>query len=284
VPWIVIHAIHPGGTMSVRETIDPNSSLWSWLAFDLWFYRTQRGLSLAQTAKIVHVTRATVSNWEAGRLRPRDTYLKLLDQAWETGGHFERLHLYATRGHDPNWRQQYVQYEEAADVIKMYHGKCVPVLAQTEAYAEAIVRAAGRASEVESATKARMKRQAVLKRKNPPFVWLLLDQEVLENVVGNRAVMTGQLRYLLELADTERVCVRVVPRGAGWHPGHDGHFQVVTVSGKEISYAVAQLAGRLIEAGDESAALEVRFDEIGALALPREESKGLIKEILRSYE
>ncbi len=41
--------------MSVRESIDPASSLWAWLAFDLWFHRTQRGLSLAQTAMIVHV-------------------------------------------------------------------------------------------------------------------------------------------------------------------------------------------------------------------------------------
>jgi hypothetical protein len=48
--------------MSVRESIDPTSSLWAWLAFDLWFYRTQRGRSLAQTGMIVHVTRATVSN------------------------------------------------------------------------------------------------------------------------------------------------------------------------------------------------------------------------------
>lgn len=42
--------------MSVRESIDPASSLWAWLAFDLWFHRTQRGLSLAQTAMVVHVT------------------------------------------------------------------------------------------------------------------------------------------------------------------------------------------------------------------------------------
>ncbi len=89
--------------MSVRESIDPASSLWAWLAFDLWFQRTQRGLSLAQTAMIVHVTRATVSNWEAGRLRPRDTYMRRLDQAWETGGHFERLHMFACGGHDPDW-------------------------------------------------------------------------------------------------------------------------------------------------------------------------------------
>ncbi|WP_255269043.1 Scr1 family TA system antitoxin-like transcriptional regulator [Actinomadura madurae] len=151
------------GAMSVRESIDPASSLWAWLAFDLWFYRTQRGLSLAQTAMIVHVTRATVSNWEAGRLRPRDTYMKRPDEAWNTGGHFERLHLFARSGHDPDWFRQYIQYEEAADVLKMYHGKTVPALAQTRTYAEALLKSAGRTDEAETEAEARMKRQKVLR-------------------------------------------------------------------------------------------------------------------------
>src|SRR4051794_39000616 len=207
--------------MSVRESIDPKSSLWAWLAFDLWFYRTQRDLSLAQTALIVKVTRGAVSNWEAGRMRPSDKCLKRLDEAWNTGGHFERLHMYACTGHDPDWFEQYVKYESGASVIKAYHGKSVPALAQAEAYAQAIIRAAGRRSEVASATRARMTRQEILKRKNPPYLWLLLDQEVLENVVGSREVMVEQLEYLLELADAERVCVRIVPKAAGWHPGHD---------------------------------------------------------------
>ncbi|WP_433462770.1 helix-turn-helix domain-containing protein [Spirillospora sp. CA-128828] len=60
--------------MSVRESIDPDSSLWAWLAFDLWLYRTRRGLSLAQTAQVVRVARGTVSNWEAGRLRPQGDF------------------------------------------------------------------------------------------------------------------------------------------------------------------------------------------------------------------
>ncbi|MES9538206.1 Scr1 family TA system antitoxin-like transcriptional regulator [Actinomadura sp. NPDC000600] len=270
--------------MSVRESIDPASSLWAWLAFDLWFYRTQRGLSLAQTAMIVHVTRATVSNWEAGRLRPRDTYMKRLDQAWNTGGHFERLHMFACGGHDPDWFKQYLQYEEAADVIKMYHGKTVPALAQTKAYAQALLKAAGRADEAEAEAQARMKRQEILLRKEPPYLWILIDQEVLDNVVGGCEVMAEQLHHLIELGDTDRVCVRVVPRASGWHPGHDGHFQVMTINGRGVSYAVAQVAGRLIEAGDESALLEVRFDQIGALALPRTDSQALMDRMLRKYE
>ncbi|MFG2002877.1 hypothetical protein ACGFNU_27315 [Spirillospora sp. NPDC048911] len=84
--------------MSVRESIDPKSSLWAWLAFDLWFYRSQRGFSLAQAAMIVKVAQGTGSSWEAGRLRPGDGHMKRLDQAWDTGGHFERLLWYARTG------------------------------------------------------------------------------------------------------------------------------------------------------------------------------------------
>ncbi|WP_338740510.1 DUF5753 domain-containing protein [Actinomadura luteofluorescens] len=180
--------------------------------------------------------------------------------------------------------KQYIQYEEAADVLKMYHGKTVPALAQTKTYAEALLKAAGRADEAETEAKSRMKRQGVLRRKQPPYLWILVDQEVLENVVGGREVMAEQLRYLLELAELDRVCVRVVPRASGWHPGHDGHFQVMTINGRGVSYAVAQVAGRLIEAGDESTLLEVRFDQIGALALPRSDSQILMEQTLRTYE
>ncbi|MFE9105346.1 DUF5753 domain-containing protein [Actinomadura geliboluensis] len=180
--------------------------------------------------------------------------------------------------------KQYIQYEEAADVIKMYHGKTVPALAQTQTYAEALLKAAGRSAEAEAESRARMKRQKVLRREIPPYLWILIDQEVLENVVGGPAVMAEQLRYLVSLAEADRVCVRIVPRVSGWHPGHDGHFQVMTINGRGVSYAVAQVAGRLIEAGDESSLLEVRFDEIGALALPRADSQTLMKETLRTYE
>jgi transcriptional regulator with XRE-family HTH domain len=269
--------------MSVRESIDPKSSMWAWLAFDLWFHRTQRGLSLAQTALIVKAARGTVSNWEAGRLRPSDTHMKRLDEAWNTGGHFERLHMYACSGHDPDWFKQYVQYEMAAEVIKVFHGKTIPLLAQTEAYAQAVLRAAGHGPEAEGTTRARMKRQEILHREVPPYLWILIDQEVLESQVGGREVMYEQTRHLLEIIELPRVSVRVVARSVGWHPGHDGPFQVLKVRGREVAYAGAQRGGRLIEAGDEADILTVRFDQIGALALSRDASRELIEQTMGTY-
>ncbi|WP_051712304.1 helix-turn-helix domain-containing protein [Spirillospora albida] len=270
--------------MSARELIDPKSSMWAWLAHDLWFYRTQRGLSLAQTGLIVRAARGTVSNWEAGRLRPHVDHMKRLDEAWKTGGHFTRLLWYAQTGHDPVWFKQYVQYEETADVIKIYNGKNLPVFVQTEAYAQSILWMAGRIREAETESKARMKRQSILARPEPPHVWILIDQEVLECMVGSREVMRGQLQRLIDIEDNPRLVVRVVPRAAGPHPGHDGAFQVLKVGGREVAYVAAQIGGRLIEAGDEIAGLAIKFDQIGALALSRDDSRNLIEQTKRMYE
>lgn len=269
--------------MSVRESIDPQSSLWAWLAFDLWFYRTQRGLSLAQTAMIVRVTRGTVSNWEAGRLRPRDTCLKLLDEKWNTGGHFERLYMFACRGHDPDWYKQYLQYERGAGNIEVYHGKTVPALLQTGGYSRAMVADSGHGLDVAAEIEARMKRQEILSKADPPYLWVLLDQEVLECVVGDPDVMREQLGYLIEVGRLPRVAIRVVPRSAGRHPGHDGAIQILRVGSREVAYVGAQLGGRLIEGGEEIAALSLRFAQIGAVALSKDDSRALIEKTMRTY-
>ncbi|QFG20793.1 helix-turn-helix transcriptional regulator [Actinomadura sp. WMMB 499] len=270
--------------MSAREMIDPKASLWSWLAFDLWFYRTQRGMSLAQMGQIVNAARGTVSNWEAGRLRPQDDHMDALDRAWNTGGHFARLLWYARSGHNPDWFKQYVQYEEAAEIIKIYNGRAIPVLIQTEAYAQAVLWSAGRTREVEVESKARMKRQGILKKSDSPHVWVLVDQEALECPVGGREVMRAQMSRLLDIGDNPRLIVRVVPRSAGPHPGHDGTFQTLKVKGREVAYASAQIGGRLIETGDETASLGIKFDQIGALALSRDASRDLIEQTMRTYE
>ncbi|MBW8481400.1 helix-turn-helix domain-containing protein [Actinomadura parmotrematis] len=274
----------PVGGMSAREMIDPKASMWSWMAFDLWFYRTQRGLSLAQVGLIVKATRGTVSNWEAGRLKPKQDQLKLLDSAWSTGGHFERLAWYARTGHEPDWFRQFLQYEEAASEIRAYHGKTVPVLLQTAGYSQALLWAAGRNREVEAESRARAKRQKILQREDGPYLWILLDQEVLELPVGGPQVMREQLRQMIDVMKNPRFSVRVVTRETGPHPGHDGSFQLYRVGDRRVAYAAAQIGGRLIEDTAEVSTLGIRFDQIGALALSRDASIELIQSAVRKFD
>ncbi|MFI0372387.1 helix-turn-helix domain-containing protein [Actinomadura sp. 1N219] len=77
--------------MSVADEIDPASSLYAWLAYDLRFYRQKRGLTGTQVGRIINCVRSHVSNLEAGRACIDLDQARSLDKAWQTGGHFERL-------------------------------------------------------------------------------------------------------------------------------------------------------------------------------------------------
>src|SRR4051794_18435530 len=97
--------------MSARELLDPDASLWDWLACDLRFYRESHGLTGTQLGEIIGCVRSTVSNLEAGRLKLAEDQAKKLDAQWGTNGHFLRLLKFARAGHDPDWFRQYTQYE-----------------------------------------------------------------------------------------------------------------------------------------------------------------------------
>jgi transcriptional regulator with XRE-family HTH domain len=270
--------------MSARESIDPKASLWNWLAYDLWFYRTKRGLSLARTAEIMGCTRGTVSNIEAGRLKINEKQAKALDTAWDTGGHFERLLWFARTGHDPDWFKQYTRYAVEAWMIRIYHGQLIPSPFQTEAYARALLVARGE-TDIDKLLEARLARQAeIMNRDTPPKLWMLLDEGVLERPVGESRVMQGQLAYLLDAGELPHVRIRIVPKAAGAHPGLDGPFQVFGLAGRDAAYAGAQIGGRLIETGAEVRALSIEYDQIGAEALPVSSSRNLIRQSMETYQ
>lgn len=77
--------------------------------------------------------------------------------------------------------------------------------------------------------------------------------------------------------------IRVARRSVGWHPGHDGSVRILKINSRELAYAGAQTGGRLIENGDE-VGTPAKHLEIGALALPRDASRDLIEQTMRTYE
>nr|WP_051300220.1 DUF5753 domain-containing protein [Actinomadura rifamycini] len=210
--------------------------------------------------------------------------MQLLDDAWKTGGHFQRLLFFARTGHDPDWFKQYIQYEENASVIKIYDGKRVPALIQTEGYARALLASAGLEEAGEREAEARRHRREILKRRVIPYIWVLLDQEVLECLVGSPQIMREQLWHLIELSKHPRIVIRIVPREVGAHRGHDGAFQVQTVGTRDVAYVGAQIGGRLIEGGDEVRTLALWFDQIGACAWSKGASRELIERETRKYD
>jgi transcriptional regulator with XRE-family HTH domain len=263
--------------MSAADSIDPNSSLWAWLAHDLRFYREKHGLSLAQLGRIMGRTRGSVSNCEAGRRRITEQEARILDRHWDTGGHFLRLLTFAKAGHDPDWFKQHLEYESKATVLKIYELAVVPGLLQTPDYAHASFTAAGLKNEdLDRELTSRMSRQEALEKPNPPTVWVLLDEGVLDHEVGSADVMKGQLFRLLEVSERHHVTLRVVPRTVGWHFGFEGAFKILTVDTGDVAYTEACGGGRLVTDPVEVRAFTLRHDRIGAWALPVDSSQALI--------
>jgi hypothetical protein len=209
-----------------------------------------------------------------------DDQAKKLDDLWELNGHFTRLLRYARARHDVDWFAQHVSYETRATVMRIYEALIVPGLLQTEDYARAALTAGQVVKDVEAAVAARMERQKVLAREDPPWLWVLLNQSVLEQPVGGPKVMRVQLARLLEVSRLPHIVIRVVPRSLGAHVGLDGSFKITTVNEGDVAYMEAVGGGRLSMDRAEIRRYGIRYDRIGADALSRDSTRSLIEQVM----
>jgi hypothetical protein len=106
------------------------------------------------------------------------------------------------------WFRPFVEVEVESEATEMleYEPQAVPGLLQTEDYARAQIRT-GRVrdsdEEIEKHVAARMSRQEVLTRSDPPLLWADLDEAVLRRPVGGAHVMRDR-RGELWLTRTRR--------------------------------------------------------------------------------
>lgn len=232
---------------------------------------------------MINAARSTVSHIEAGRRKIDESQAKILDQKWNTGRLFEVLLWFARTAHDPDWFRQYSHYEATATTSKIYHGQIIPGPLQTDDYTRALVEV-GTTGDIEAEVAERIARKAaVLDREDPPFLWVLITENVLATPIGGERVMRVQLEHLREKADRPQVIVRVVPASAGAHLGFDGSFQIISLETRDVAYAGAQSGGRLIEGYGEVKELGVKFDRIGAKAASEDGSRAIIEQYLERF-
>lgn len=259
--------------------IDPDASLWDWLAYDLRFYRKKYGMTQNAMAQILGISAPHLSNLELGIRRVTEKHAKRLDERFKTGGHFQRLLRYARRGHDPDWFKQYTAIEARAILIKTYEALAIPAVFQTPEYAHALISATG-AKNVDELVNTRMERQSILTRENPATVWSIISQNAIDWPVGTPDEMRKQLAHLLELATWPSIGVRVLPRSANAHAGFDGSFYQISGQDGEVVYVDAPGGGRLVPSPAEVRSFAMQYDRIGQAALPESLSRELIQKAM----
>src|ERR1700684_2287518 len=101
----------------------------------------------------------------------------------------------------PHWVEPYFGLEAAASFIREYELQFVPGLLQTEAYARAVIRLGNHTAEDEviRRAEARIARQEILSRAEPPTLWAVMDESALRRVIGGPEVMKEQIRHLIEI-------------------------------------------------------------------------------------
>jgi hypothetical protein len=122
----------------------------------------------------------------------------------------------------PPWFGLYVSLEDSAETIRKYESELIPGLLQIPAYAREVTSAmAGYLTEeeIDRRVTVRMERQSLLSRPRAPHLNVILGEAILHRPVGGPALMSEQLRHLLEITHQPNVRLRVVPYAAGVHGG-----------------------------------------------------------------
>lgn len=270
--------------MQAQSSPDPMTDMWSWIAYDLRRYRTVHRMSGGKLGDVLGVERGAVSKYETGRVRLPEEHAAVLDEYWDTGGHFTRLCRYAALGHDPDWFKTFTGYEKQATSIRIYEALVVTGLLQTEDYARELLTRARVVDDVEEALEARRQRQAILTKDRPPDVWILLNWPALMQPVGGSAIMRNQLEHLLEMSELPQVSLRIVPREVGAHVGLDGSFSTLESPAMKAGYAEALPKGRLILSSTEVEWYRDKFEQIGSDCQNRTESRNTIREMMREFQ
>jgi hypothetical protein len=169
----------------------------------------------------------------------------------------------------PGWMRDWIPEERRADVLRWVELLLIPGLLQTEDYARALLHGN------ESAVRARMERQEVLAREEPPTLHFVIDEAVLFYQVGDSGVMHAQLDHMVNLISPPRLTIQVV-RSAK-NPCPMGTFVLASMDGPEVAYVETAIRGIVTSGRDDIASLLATWEAIRTFALPQQESIEFIK-------
>nr|WP_229402057.1 helix-turn-helix transcriptional regulator [Micromonospora okii] len=137
----------------------------------------------------------------------------------------------------PSWFQSYLGLEAAAALIRSYEVQFVPGLLQTREYARAVVLLGHRSAdteEIERRVCLRMRRQELLRRPQPPQLWVVVDEAALRRPIGGAEVMRGQLTALIEATRSPHVRLQIIPFDAGGHAAAGGAFTILRFGDQDL--------------------------------------------------
>lgn len=219
-------------------------------------------------ARKLSVSRPVVTKAESpGQPIPSDAILA----AWAgaTGIGLDLLTDLAQRARSgtPDWFMSYRQAEAEATILRCWSPVLVPGVLQAESYMRSVMSVEPYpADRLDELVAARLERQSVIGR---AYITVVIDQHVLNRLIGSPAVMAEQCGHLANMAQRSDIALHVIPEGT--NVGLWGAFDIAAGDGvttvrlsalEDVTSTADDLISKAIQA----------YERMLGAALPRVES------------
>jgi DNA-binding XRE family transcriptional regulator len=244
--------------------------------------RRAAGWTLAEFGQRIGYDSGQISRIENGKRPPTELFAQMCDRAFpERDGWFGEFYAESrTWIATPPWFRSWVEHEQRATILRIWQLGVLSGLLQTADYARAIlaVNPGVTDDEVGARLAARLERQAILTRNDPPTGWFLVDEAALRRRIGPPDVMAAQLGHLLAVARLPNVTIQLVPSTA--HAGLLGGFALTD----RAAYVETAVAGQVFEDPEIIVGLLTRFDTLRSEAFRGSESLALIERMCEEWK
>jgi hypothetical protein len=144
---------------------------------------------------------------------------------------------------------------------------------------------AGRLSADELQIEAKLTRQRILARGNPPRFSAILDEAALHRIFGGSQVMAVQLAKILEMSALPNIVVQVIPYGVGAHPAMDSNFTILELPAPTpgVVYVEGLIESVYLERAEDLKRYREIFNRLQSIALSPDGTVDLIADLSRSY-
>ncbi|SER66226.1 helix-turn-helix domain-containing protein [Actinokineospora terrae] len=267
------------------------------LGGELRVLREGRKMSCKEVADLLGWQASKISRMETGKqgIRPADV-ASLLVIYRVIGRDRDRLVKLAERSDDIGyWENQaalsaesktLMRIEREATSITTSQPLLIPGLVQTGDYIRALMRVCNVSDvDIDSRVAARLARQVILTKDEPPTLHMIVDELVLRRVLGSPKVMARQLRRLLEVAEQATTSLQVLPASLRGHSGLDGSFTLLDFErNKPVVYLDHKISGLFLEEPEQVEFFRTEADTLSGLALSPAKSAELVATIAREHD
>lgn len=251
-------------------------------------HRLRLGLTQEQLGKRIGYSGDAVGKFEKGDVAPSIELARACDEVFGTHGDMEQLHeLVRHRAAFPSWFRRWPEeIEPNARTIRKWQPLVVDGLIQTPGYARELLALHPGMTDprIEELVAARMDRQKVLDREEPPQLRIVLYEGVLHYQVGDAKIMHDQLRAIIEAAQRPHITIQVVPTSGAVHSGMNGSFAIASLNGApDVVYLENARAGQVVDRSEDVQAIADIWEAIRQETLPVSASLDLVAKVMEQW-